>query len=227
MCYSVESSLKTTALSLFAIVYLFHSSNPYFKWIAAGLIGWCGMQFAELLLWMTEPQHGCTKWNIIISVTLIPLALILQPLGALFGSFFVIPWNKSSSFRQWFIILFSVIAIGSIIYIQLYQPEQLCTFVTPRGHLFWGKTKKPIHDTPSYVFLQAVWFLIIIIPIFLFWDKSLIFPILLLITPLFGFLYGHYRTDSRGSIWCFYTSFTSIIASLLLFLKDNKIFHVL
>ena len=70
MCFSVESSLKTTSLSLFAIVYLLSSRIPHFQWIGVGLIGWCGMQFAELLLWLTEPRKGCTLWNKIITMTL-------------------------------------------------------------------------------------------------------------------------------------------------------------
>jgi len=50
MCYSVESSLKTTLLSLAAIIYLLSSRIPHFQLIGAALIGWCGMQFAELCL---------------------------------------------------------------------------------------------------------------------------------------------------------------------------------
>jgi hypothetical protein len=65
------------------------------------------------------------------------------------------------------------------------------------------------------------------IPYFVFWNKSFLFPILLTITPLLGFLYGHYKTDSKGSIWCFYTSFTSIVATICLFLKNNGIYNVL
>lgn len=227
MCYSIESSLKTTSISLIAILYLFQSSNPYFKWIAVSLIGWCSMQFAEMLLWMTEPQHGCTKWNIIISLTFIPLALMLQPLGTLFGSFFVTPWSESSSMRKWITIIFTFFAVCNIIYLHLYNPEEVCTTITPKGHLFWAKGKVTQHDDPSYVLMHGFWFIYIMVPLFLFWDKSPLFPILLFITPLFGFLYGHFKTDSRGSIWCFYTSFTSIVASLFLFLKNHGIYNIL
>ena len=111
MCYSVESSLKTTAMSLFAIIYLLTSNIPHFQWIGIILIGWCGMQFAELLLWLTDPRKGCTMWNKIITMTLIPFALILQPLGSLFGSLYVIPWNKSSDLRKNFIIFYSLFVI--------------------------------------------------------------------------------------------------------------------
>ena len=88
MCYSVLSSLKTTTLSLFAIIYLLTSGIPHFQWIALILVGWCGMQFDELLLWLTNPKKGCTIWNKLITVTLIPLVLILQPLGSLYGSLY-------------------------------------------------------------------------------------------------------------------------------------------
>ena len=227
MCYSIESSLKTTTLSLVCIIYLFLSNNPYFKWIAASLVGWCIMQFVEMLLWMTEPQHGCTKWNIIISLTLIPLAVMIQPLGVLFGSFYVTPWSESSTLRKWFSIIFTAFAIGSVSYIHLYKPEKVCTTITPKGHLFWAKIKENDHSDPSYFLQQGLWFLYIMLPYFVFWDKSFIFIILLTITPLFGFLYGHFKTDSRGSIWCFYTSFASIVGAVCLFLKNQGMYNVL
>ena len=67
MCYSVESSLKTTLVSLSAIVYLLTSNIPHYQWLGVTLIGWCAMQFDELLLWLTNPLKECTKWNKIIT----------------------------------------------------------------------------------------------------------------------------------------------------------------
>ena len=111
MCYSVESSLKTTSISLVAIIYLLSSGIPHFKWIACALIGWCSMQFAELLLWLTKPRKECTIWNKIITLTLIPIVLMLQPLGALWGSIYAIPWNKSSPFRKNFMIYYTIFVV--------------------------------------------------------------------------------------------------------------------
>ncbi len=88
MCYSVESSAKTTIISLTAIIILLKSNVPHFQWLGVILICWCGMQFDELLLWLTNPRKGCTTTNKIITSTLIPLVLILQPLGSILGSFF-------------------------------------------------------------------------------------------------------------------------------------------
>ena len=59
MCYSVESSLKTTVLSFFSIIYLLASGIPHFQWLGITLIGWCAMQFEELLLlWGEFPDLG-------------------------------------------------------------------------------------------------------------------------------------------------------------------------
>ena len=130
MCYSVSSSLKTTTISLIAIVYLLSSGIPHFQWIGILLIGWCGMQFAELLLWMTKPRTQCTSWNKIITLTLIPLVLALQPLGSLWGSLYVIPWNKSTDFRKNFIIFYSILIVLAVCWSQFFNITKTCTIVT-------------------------------------------------------------------------------------------------
>ena len=104
MCYSVESSLKTTLISFVSIVYLLSSNIPHYQWLGILLIGWCGMQFDELLLWLTEPQKECTKTNEIITMTLIPFTLVSQPLFSLWGSLIVFPWKTSSNLRKQFIL---------------------------------------------------------------------------------------------------------------------------
>jgi hypothetical protein len=219
MCYSFASSLQTTLISFIVIVYLFSSNIPHFKWIAVTLIGWCGMQFAELLLWLTEPNKHCTKWNTIITFTLIPLILMSQVIGPLLGSLYVIPWDKSSSFRKNFIIYYSIIIIIVVGIKQFYKPYKLCTTVTPQGHLHWLTYNYKTTLTPE-LFDAYLWLGLILLPFILFWKKSVIPIVLLLLIPLFAFIYGMYFTDSKGSIWCFYTSYTSIIASIMLFLHQ-------
>lgn len=217
MCYSVESSIKTTVISFLAIVYLLSSGLPYFQWIGITLIGWCGMQFAELLLWLTNPRKECTEANKIITMSLIPLVLVSQPLGALFGSLFVIPWNKSSLARKQFFYIFTISIFMIVGYYHFYNPEKICTTVTPQGHLNWStSTKNTIYDGVLYF----MWACVIVLPLFLFWNWKLSVLLALIAIPALGFLYGP-LTDSKASIWCFYTSYTSIIASALLFLKNG------
>ena len=222
MCYSIESSAKTTLYSLVAIIILFRSNVPHFKWIGAILIGWCGMQFAELLLWLTNPRKSCTPTNKLITLTLIPLVLLSQPLCALFGSFFVKPWAKCSQTRKLFIVGYSAI-VAIVMMVYFYKDAQkYCTTVTPEGHLNWWLSKymgnKPIDYT--------LWLIVIALPIFILWDISYMVVVALSIMPAFGFIYG-LKTDSKGSIWCHYTSYTSIISLIVYGLYKFKIYNIL
>jgi len=222
MCYSVESSLKTTLISFFSILYLLDSGIPHFQWLGITLIGWCAMQFDELLLWLTNPIKECTKWNKIITMTLIPLTLMLQPLTPLWGSLYVIPWKNSSIIRKYFIIFYTLIVILFICFTHFYKPEKICTIVTDDGHLNWF-TNNTIVET---IQMPYIWGFMILLPLFMFWNKNFLLIFLLCFIPAIGFMYGHY-TDSQGSIWCYYTSYTSVICSLLLFLKTNNIYHII
>ena len=97
MCYSIESSLKTSGFSLIAIIYLLTSGIPKFQYLGTVLIGLCGMQFAEALLWMTNPEK-CTLTNRLITLILIPIVLALQPLGCVWGSLYLETWEKNKEF---------------------------------------------------------------------------------------------------------------------------------
>lgn len=222
MCYSVESSAKTTLYSLVAIIIMFRSNVPHFKWIAMILVGWCGMQFAELLLWLTNPRKSCTTANKILTLTLIPIILILQPLGATLGSLFVKPWAKCSNNRKLFIVIFSIISSMSLLLHFYGKPTKYCTTVTPEGHLDWWLSKyvgtKPVAYT--------LWLIIIAAPIFLLWDISYKAVVATCIMPLLGFIYG-LRTDSKGSIWCHYSSYTAIISLIMYGLYKFKIYNIL
>jgi hypothetical protein len=225
MCYNVQSSLKTTIISLFAIIYLLSSGIDHFQWIGIILIGWCGMQFGELLLWLTNPKKGCTIWNKIITILLITFFLILQPLGSLIGSLYVIPWNKSSKFRKNFIIYYSIFICLLVLSCRFINPYKLCTTVTPMGRLFWGTNKFKDYAIHDYI-IYFLWIFFIALPIILFWNKNDLAIILLWITPLIGFIYGLY-TEGKGSIWCYYTSYSSMVAIILLALYQLKIFNIL
>lgn len=221
MCYSVYSSLKTTTISLFAIIYLLSSNIPYFQWIGTALIGWCLMQFAEMLLWMTDPSKECTIWNKIIKFTIIPLTLILQPLSGLWGSLYVIPWNKSTEMRKYFMIFYSISIVFAMLWVFFYKTDKTCAIVTEEGHLYWHAPKNI--NSPLFTFYYYLWLVLIALPMIIFWNKSYLLLILLTFIPLIGFYQG-LKTDSRASVWCHYTSFTSIIGSIALFLQQQGIY---
>ena len=225
MCYSKESSLYTSSVSFAAIVYLLSSGIPHFQWLGVALAGLCAMQFVEYLLWSEEPEKSCTERNKLITATLVPAALFLQGIAGFYGSLFVFPWNSSSDMRKGIIVLFTIISAISVYVANFHKPTKECTVVTEEGHLDWGRTEFTVMDAKSGLGYYA--WLGVLFASLLAWNRSYVFLAAFLALPLFGFLYGRYATDSQASIWCYYTSWSSIIAAGGLALKQAGIYDVL
>jgi hypothetical protein len=190
------------------------------------MVGWCGMQIAEFLLWLTKPQKSCTSMNKIITLTLIPLVLLSQPLCGLFGSFFVKPWSACSDNRKLFIVVYSIIVVLMMGIYFYKDAEKYCTVVTPDGHLDWWLSSFTPNYSKGYLIRYYIWLAAIFIPIFLLWDISYKAVFAISILPLFGFFYG-LKTDSSASIWCHYTSFTAIVSILIYALYKLNIYNIL
>jgi len=227
MCYSVESSAKTTLYSFIAIIVMLNSNVPHFQWLGIVLIGWCGMQFAELLLWLTNPRKSCTQTNKIITLTLIPFILALNALCPIIGSFFVKPWAQCNETRRLFIVSYSIVTVLLMLIYFYGNPNKYCTTVTPKGHLDWFVSEWHVIELGiKRLFATTLWQIIIIIPFIVLWDISYKAVIAFCILPLFGYYYG-FTTDSNGSIWCHYASFTSLVSLLMYGLYKFKIYNIL
>jgi hypothetical protein len=233
MCYSAESSAKTTLYSLITIIVLFNSGIPHFKWLGVVLIGWCSMQFAEFLLWLTNPRKGCTPANKIITMTLIPFILCIQGVAPIVGSLFVKPWSQCSQNRRLFMVGWSICSVLLMLNYFYGSPIKYCTTVTPQGHLDWflSEWKSSNFDFGfgfgiPRLFATTIWLIIITFPFIWLWDVSYKAVIAFNIIPLFGYFYG-FTTDSNGSIWCHYTSFTSIVSLIMYGLYKFNIYNVL
>jgi hypothetical protein len=108
-------------------------------------------------------------------------------------------------------------------FIHFYKPEKICTTVTKEGHLSWSTSENKYKNNYVNLFIYYFWAFLIILPICIFWNKSYLLPFLIVVIPTFGFFTG-LTTDSRASIWCHYTSYTSIIATIALLLQQNGIY---
>jgi hypothetical protein len=225
MCYSVESSAKTSLLAFISIAILFASNVPHFKWIAVMMIGWCSMQIGELLLWLTNPRKSCTTMNKVITLTLIPLILLSQPILPILGSFFVKPWSQCSKNKRMLIVGYITIVSAIFLYYFFNNPTKYCTIVTPQGHLQWFlKNSENMELEMPYGY--HMWAFIVAIPAFLLWNISYKSLFILFIVPLFGFIYG-LRTDAKDSIWCYYSSFSAIAMLVVYGLYKFKIYNIL
>ena len=221
MCYSIESSLRTTGMSLFAIIYLLNSGIPKFQYLGAVLIGWCAMQFAEALLWMTDPQK-CTTANRLLTLLFIPFVLALQPLGCVWGSLFFNSWNENKNF-----IISYTIFIVILIFFQRHILNPMifkykdCTTITAKGHLDWS-TDVQMNNKHNWYFIISmfVWVVAVGYPLFKFWKGNRLWPFYVI--TLIGIFIG-IKSDSPGSIWCYITSYASISSVILLFLHNRGI----
>jgi hypothetical protein len=142
--------------------------------------------------------------------------------GAILGSLLVKPWAKCSNNRKLFIVIFSIISSMSLLLHFYGNRTKDCTTVTPEGHLDWWLSKYPGNKPIAY----TLWLIIIAAPIFLLWDVSYKLVVALSIMPAFGFYYG-LTTDSKGSIWCYYTSFTALVSLLAYALYKFDIYNIL
>jgi hypothetical protein len=227
MCYSVESSAKTTLISLIAIIILLQSGVPHFQWLGVVLIGWCLMQFAEFLLWLTDPRKGCSSVNKLITATLIPFTLCLQALCPAIGSFFVKPWVQCKQLRRIFILFYSIISVSVMLVYFYGRPVKYCTTVTSNGHLDWFVSEWPVIVIGTKrLIATTLWQIIIIIPFIVLWDVSYKAVFAFCILPLIGYFYG-FTTDSNGSIWCHFASFTSITSLIMYGLYKYNIYNIL
>jgi hypothetical protein len=221
MCYSVESSLKTSGVSLVAIIYLISSGIPKFQYLGVVLIGWCAMQFSEALLWMTDPRK-CTLTNKLLTIFLIPVVLLLQPLGSVWGSLYVAPWKENKDF----IINFTIIVtVASLVFRYMVVPyffeSKFCTIITPSGHIDWRTSKRDFSQGHSYVILYNIfWTLLSLYPLFKFWKGDRLWPFCIL--PIVGLIYG-FSTDAPESVWCNITSYSSYSGIIILFLYKHGI----
>jgi len=223
MCYSKDSSLYTSTVSFVAIVYLLSSGSPYFQWLGVTLIGWCSMQFAEYLLWSENPKEGCTETNKLVTATLIPISLALQPIAPAFGALFVYPLETLRPY----LILWVLLVVGTMVveYAYLCDPEQPCTVVNKEKHLDWSRSKDYANGV-SKSFFYSVWVTLIAMPMIFGWKKGYSLLAAFWIFPFIGYTYG-LSTQSPATLWCYYTSWSSIIAAVALLLKQTGTYDLL
>ena len=215
--------MYTSTVSLVAIVYLLASGIPHFQWLGVTLIGWSSMQFSEFLLWSENPRKECTETNKLVTATLIPLSIALQPLAPAFGALFVYPL---AVLKPYLIAWVTLVLLDMLMYyLQFYDPERPCTVVNKEGHLDWSRSKDYTEDT-SKAFYYIAWLLLIALPMIVGWKKSPMFLAAFWVFPTIGYLYG-LSTQSPATIWCYYTSWSSIIGAAGLFLKQTNIYDVM
>jgi hypothetical protein len=140
--------------------YLLRRDNPRLKWGAVALMGITAMQWTEAVLWINGPiPHGML--NQLVTIGLIPLALLAQAWGPLLGSTFDRPVRKRRVPFYFLLILgLAIVVVARTVY----QPTH--TQITPTGHLNWYSAQNP----PVFVaWAYGLWAVVIGAPFLLWW----------------------------------------------------------
>ena len=115
-------------------------------------------------------------------------------------------------------ILYSILIVCLVLGDHFYKPEKVCTTITNQGHLNWHTREQSIFPYGVYF----VWGFLIFLPLYLYWNTSRVLLFLLLFMPTVGFVTG-LRTDSKASIWCYYTSYVSVVSVITYALYKYKL----
>ncbi len=212
MCYDATSSLIGACCAYGVAAYLLRRDNPRLKWGAVALMGITAMQWTEAALWLDGPEpHGMI--NQLVTIALIPLALLAQAWGPLFGSTFDRPVRER---RVPFYFLL-ILGLAFVVVVRVvYHPMH--TQITPEGHLNWYSPQNP----PVFAaWAYGLWAVIIGAP-FLLWWRPLWQSIGIVSWGWLWAVIAFLISDSAASYWCFFVTFYAAFILVYSFMVSDK-----
>ncbi len=212
MCFDATSSLIAGGCAYGVAAYLLRRENPRLKWGAVALMGITAMQWVEGLLWLDGPTpHGLV--NQLLTIGLIPLALLVQAWGPLLGSMYSLPVRP----RRWPFFLLLVLGLSLVVVARVYY-HPTYTQVTPEGHLNWYSPRNP----PVFlIWAYGLWAVVIGAPFLLWWRpfwQSLAIVSWGWMWAIISFIF----TDSAASHWCFFVSFYAAFVLVYSFMVSDE-----
>jgi hypothetical protein len=212
ICFDAKSSLVAGGCVYGVAAYLLRRDNPRLKWGGVGLMGITAMQWVEGALWLDGPSPN-SFYNQFFTIGLIPLALLAQAWGPLFGSLYVVPMRgRRWSFTLLLLLGLTIVVAARVIYRPTYSQ------VTPHGHLnWWSLDNPPVFSAWAY----GLWAAVIGAPFLLWWRPF--WQSLLIVSWGWGWATASYLlTDSAASHWCFFVSFYAGFVLVYALLVSDK-----
>ncbi len=200
MCFNATASLIAGTCSYGVAAWLHRRNHPRLKWAAVALTGITAMQWVEGFIWLGDPRI-CGIVNMLLTVGLIPVALLSQAWGPLLGSVYDQPVRPRK--YSFFILLLAGLAF--VVAVRLYYWPEF-TQVTPQGYLNWWSRDNPPHYDP---WVYSLWATIIGLP-FLLWWRPFWQSLLIVSWGWLWALLSYLFTDNAASNWCFFVSFYSL-----------------
>jgi len=200
ICFDAKSSLLAGGCVYGIAAYVLRRDNPRLKWAGVSLMGITAMQWVEGALWLDGPTPDGFV-NQVLTIGLIPLALVAQPWGPLLGSLFAVPVRH----RRWSFFLLLLLGLGFVVWARVSQQPSY-TQVTPEGHLNWWSPRNPPVFSP---WAYGLWAVVIGAP-FLLWWRPFWQSLLIVSWGWAWATWSYLTTDSAASHWCFFVSFYAL-----------------
>jgi hypothetical protein len=212
ICFNATSSLIAGGCAYGVAAYVLRRDDPRFKWSAVALMGITGMQWVEGALWLDGPTpHGFV--NHVLTVDLIPLALLGQAWGPLLGSLFEVPARQ----RRLPFFLLLIVGLTMVVAARVIT-HPTYTQVTPHGHLnWWSQRNPPVFPAWAY----GLWASVIGAP-FLFWWRPFWQALLIVSWGWSWAIASFVFTDSAASHWCFFVAFYAAFVFVASFTVMDK-----
>ena len=212
MCFNATSSLVGGCCAYGVAAYLLRRDNPRLKWGAVTLMGITAMQWTEAVLWLDGPKpHGIV--NQLVTIGLIPLALLAQAWGPLFGSTFDRP-VRERRVPFYFLLILGLVLV--VVVRAVYQPTH--TQITPEGHLNWYSPQNP----PVFVaWAYGLWAVVIGAP-FLLWWRPFWQSIAIVFWGWLWAIIAFLISDSAASYWCFFVTFYAAFVLVYSFMVSDE-----
>ena len=212
MCFNATSSLAGGCCAYGVAAYLLRRDNPRLKWGAVALMGITAMQWTEAVLWLEGPKpHGIV--NQLVTIGLIPLALLAQAWCPLFGSAFDRP-VRERRVPFYFLLILGLVFV--VVVPSVYQPTH--TQITPEGHLNWYSPQNP----PVFVaWAYGLWAVVIGAP-FLLWWRPFWQSIAIVSWGWLWAIIAFLISDSAASYWCFFVTFYAAFVLVYSFMASDE-----
>lgn len=158
------------------------------------------MQWAEGALWLDGPTPQGTT-NRLLTVAVVPLALLAQAWGPLLGSAFERPVRD----RRLAFLLLLFAGLTMVVGARLIN-QPVHTQITPQGHLnWWSPQNPPVYSPWTY----GLWAALIGSP-FLLWWRPFRESLLIVSWGWLCAVLSFNISDNPASNWCFYVSFYAL-----------------
>ncbi len=228
MCRSIETSLATFGVSAVCVAYILYraSRTPpvtpsadgvtgvHLRWLAAFVLTFASIQLVDAALWWTI-RCGRRDLNRIVSVTVLPLVLMAEPLVAYYGAAYATGGRCRVAAYEW--ALWCYVAVSAAAWVGTCEWTEPCD--ADGGYLMWCGGPPAHHpDTigATGAVFRVLFLFFLLAPFYACFPPGYLRALVLgLGTATFVLSFRHVTFGTR---WCWGSNAISVFIALVLFL---------